>query len=96
MTGYSDWYVIVNVAYNVLIIWPIIQDYFISTIKYSGSDICFAVVKHEITIFFYSLCIQIEIIHTFTAKSGLVFYHKKFFTYPILLQVLNSCCCMEM
>ena len=24
MTGYSDWYVIVNIAYNVLIIWPII------------------------------------------------------------------------
>ena len=30
--GYSDWYVIVNVAYNVLIIWPSSQDYFISTI----------------------------------------------------------------
>ena len=32
MTGYLDWYVIVNIAYNMLIIWPISQDYFISSI----------------------------------------------------------------
>ena len=39
----------------------------------------FFVVKHEITIFVYDLCIQIEVNHTFTAKSRLVFDHKKFF-----------------
>ena len=72
MTEYSDWYVIVNVAYNVLIIWPISQDYSISTILYSGSDICFVVVKHEFTIFFYNLCTQVEINHIFTAIYGCV------------------------
>ena len=32
MTGYFDWYVIVNVAYNMFIIGPISQDNLISSI----------------------------------------------------------------
>ena len=57
MAGYFDWYVIVNVAYNMLIVWPISQDNFISSISYSRSDICSVVVKFEFAIFFYSFSI---------------------------------------
>ena len=77
MTGYLDWYVIVNGAYNMLIIWLISQDNFISTFQYCGSDICLVVVEFEFAIFFYSFCIQIKIYHMFTAVSGLMFYHEK-------------------
>ena len=54
VAGYSDWYVIVNVAYIILIIWPISQDNFISSMSYCRSDICFVVVKFEFTILFYN------------------------------------------
>ena len=90
MAGYNDWYVIVNVAYNVLIIWPISQDNFISIIQYYGSDIYFVVVKLEFTIFFYSLCNQIEINCTFTTVSGLVFYHKQFFAVKFIANSFTS------
>ena len=53
------WYIIVNVTYNMLIIWPISQDNFISSISYCSSDICFVVVKFEFTYNIYLFIIFI-------------------------------------
>ena len=57
MTGYFDWYVIVNVACNMPIIWPISYNNFMASILIYKSDICFVVVKPEVTIFLYGFCI---------------------------------------
>ena len=87
MTGYLDWYVIVNVAYNVLILGPICQNDFIPTIKYSRSDICFVIVEFESAIFFYGFRVQVEIYCTFATVFGFVFYQKflavKFVVYSL-------------
>ena len=50
MTGYLDWYVIVNVAYNI----PICQSDFIPTMSCSRSDICSVIAEIESAIVFDS------------------------------------------
>ena len=90
MAGYLNGYIIVNVAYNVLIIAPIFQYDFIPTILYSRSDICFVIIEIEFAIFFNGLWAQVEIYHTFTTVFGFVFYHKEFITVKFIAYFLAS------
>ena len=80
ITRNFNWNVIINITDNMFIIWPIFQNNFVSSIKYSWSNVGFIKIIVKSTIFLNDIWTQIKIYCTFTAVFGLVFYHKKFFT----------------
>ena len=80
MTRNFNWNIIVDTADNRLIIWPICSNNFITSIKYSCSNIYFVKVKGKFAIFFNDIWTQIKVYHTLATVFRLVFYNKKFFT----------------
>ena len=52
MTGNFNRDISIGIAYNMLIVRPISQDDFMSTIQHSGNYISSVIVKFKITIFF--------------------------------------------
>ena len=55
MTWNFDWDVIIDIADYMLIIWPIFQDYFITSIQYCWGNISPIEVEVEITIAFNNI-----------------------------------------
>ena len=89
VTGNFDWNVIIDIADNVFIVWPIIQYYFISSIQNCRSDIGLIVVKVKITVVPYNVCCQVEIDSTLTAVAGLMLNNKKFFAIEFITYLLT-------
>ena len=90
MAWYLDRYIIVNITNNVLNIWPISKNDFISSILYCRSYILFIIVKFKSAIFFNCFWVKIKIYCTFATIPGFMFYHKKFFTVKFITISLAS------
>ena len=72
MTGYLYGYIIVNVAYNVLIVGQFANMISLPLSNTVGSDICFVIIEIEFAIFYTCFWVQVEIYCAFTTVFGFV------------------------
>ena len=89
MTWNFNWNVIVDIADDVFIIWPVSQYYFVSSIQNWRIDISLIEIKVKVTVLSYNVCCQVKIDSTFAAVGRFMFTNEKFFAIEFITYLLT-------